>query len=118
MESTVKDEGKKSLSSSAGTLAAGLIWADRAQVSLWILLIAAPALFEEVMNRFDPLTAFSLSVAERAFELLFLSVISARWVKRLKTAEWSPSASNVLQLFAFGFILWALIIFPPALAGL
>ena len=102
---------------SAGILAAGLLWADR-----WILLamypfIIAPALIEDVVNRFDPAIAFGLSTADRAVELIFLAVISMRWAGRLGTGPGKLRISDFIQLLTFGFLLWVMIVFPPALAG-
>ncbi len=106
-------------------LAAGLLGADRNFVLVLYPLLALPLFVEEFADRFNPAFTFILPGSERAVELIFLFFLGFRWARKLRPQTDSmprqpePAhfpASAFARLFFTGFVLWALVIFPPALS--
>lgn len=128
MTAPVSDSIKETTRSIAPhKLAAGLLAADHTLVLYCYPFLTLPLFVEEFVNRFSPTFAFVLSGGERTIELIFLFLLGIRWADKLRAQNETLPSPGILEqanfraftfarLLLTGFVLWALVIFPPALS--
>ncbi|MCO6431301.1 MAG: hypothetical protein J5J00_10610 [Deltaproteobacteria bacterium] len=93
-------------------LAAGLLWSDRRILLPLFLLLLIPSLIESFFRVSSISGLMGMLVLQRTIQLVFLLIITHRWINRLRLKPQALAAGTVIRFMAAGYLAWFSLISP------
>lgn len=99
------------------SIAAGLIWQDRAILLPLYLLTIAPMLYASLSNLIDPMSWFYVKAAERLLQLAALYFIGWRALRSLSSTARGVNILSLCVMLIAGLLLWLAFFLPGNLVA-